>query len=814
MNKLALIVLIAGIAGLGVWFLAASVPDNISEILPPTNIFVDVLEPAPGASVAVGSTVPISAQAIGEHPLESLELWVDGLFYADEGFVTKDPDPAFAKSFWTWTAEQPGPHVLVARAQDVSGGVGYSNALIVNVASPSPRLVHTTYVAAANDTLEKIAEETGATLWRLQGANPGLDADQGLADGQLIQVPVLVEGSDSGITIQDKLPLTAVAGVPIPDPAPSPLLYWIGLILNDFPNLVSGRKSGNEATPVGAAPPFAPEISAHVNGCDVELLISPTGGPVLIESLDPKHNFEDGFFISRAQPPYYETLNQHIAAIGVSPAGRGNPVLWTDTDPPTGKLLYLVRAFNTYGATPSNPVEVLVPDDCAPFSAIALAGLTLQLNSYADEAYCYLSFGDGRWQRVPYDPFNFVPASEGMTFDLARYTSLHEIAHAALNTEDEYIEEPLEAECWGWVGGVLKFLGEGKSDLQLGRSFELSTQGFVLTGNAGIIPFNAPAPPGPPDTGIPAPFGLMETKDAQVCEIHSTGNPFLAVLCKDILAMNNPPYTVLTWEWQPSMLSGDIDGYVVKQVGVDGWSKTTNSRYVKMAFFPTPWPTSEPICYQVAAYRQPPYQEKEYSGWSQSYCLGGWPTAMSTVVLKPSSLVTHGLPQVPATAGKPEPGQAIAGLLIGYGIDSGEYSVQQTSAGIVFDLPSLPNLYRATLRFSHKFDYKIHPTNKIISGDKPFCANRLGYASGVPFPSYPVTSYKFLPFTEGPYNLEVNVTTLVHAWLGGDVENFGFVFSPDVDYLVKSGVINTNYSVCWSYLSDMQLELQYIPVTN
>lgn len=106
----------------------------------------------------------------------------------------------------------------------------------------------------------------------------------------------------------------------------------------------------------------------------------------------------------------------------------------------------------------------------APESAPVLILWQFQAEAAVDKAYCYLSFGDGLWRRLPKQPFDFFgPGGTG---------------YPQQGTSVETKSGPIQAQCWGWQAGALQYLGHGETNfetLQDGQ-WVLQGPGFLLAG--------------------------------------------------------------------------------------------------------------------------------------------------------------------------------------------------------------------------------------------------------------------------------------------------------------------------------------------
>lgn len=256
---------------------------------------------------------------------------------------------------------------------------------------------------------------------------------------------------------------------------------------------------------------------------------------------------------------------------------------------------------------------------------------SLKLNQQADQSYCYESSGNGEWDKMPQDPFTFF---QGMN---SLYTQLIPLAQTF----------EIQVQCWGWQGGALKYLGDGKTtfDASLPSNLVISAAGFQLTGTPHIpIPVQQLAS----NPKLVPPYAMREPTDAADCTAHS--NPLLAAfICKTLL--NGPKSAaniVVEWEWQPpfcwpgfcSSVVQAIDGY--RLYAVDPVNKTKkflkqiNNPNQKIALLPFLW--GESNCWGVQAFVNSPVPMQ--SGLT-TYCQGKPPQAQK-ITFTPTAWATRG----------------------------------------------------------------------------------------------------------------------------------------------------------------------------
>jgi LysM repeat protein len=443
-----------------------------------------------------------------------------------------------------------------------------------------------------------------------------------------------------------------------------------------------------------------------------------------------------------------------------------------------------------------------------------------------DKSYCYTSTGGGIWQKMPTDAFEFFGGGP---------TSYMQTGIPMAG--DQVI---LQAQCWGWLGGVLKFLGQGETGLKLqdgSQEVMISAEGFSLVGTPKL-------PPVPTLGGggviVPPPFALREPADAADCSAHS--HPLLApFICKTLLSQPVKQYTFLEWEWQPKTCWGGDCGYAGEIAGyrVYALDPITSSKVLlkevtnpaqKIVALPLPWGPAPP-CYSVTAYVDNPAVADSVAA---SYCPGLYQSQPQKVTLTPTDWITTGgnwIDQNCEEFGALDPyidvnqtsgfGNNTGEVFVGSDLlDSGDCFQQADYSGAVkFAQPGLPPgvvIQNAVLRFTKAFsDYGADGWS---SNAAPFCASGLSRALqswtgqvtanhfvGTNFlmtKSYnsPITS---IPEAGNSYQVDVSAT--VKNWMKHPETNHGFILNPDA----APEPSGDGYGRCFSGVSNFQLDIYY-----
>ncbi|HXF86603.1 MAG TPA: Ig-like domain-containing protein [Anaerolineales bacterium] len=409
-----------------------------------------------------------------------------------------------------------------------------------------------------------------------------------------------------------------------------------------------------------------------------------------------------------------------------------------------------------------------------------------------DKSYCYVSSGDGNWEKMPKDPFHFFESTDSL------YTQLLPPAENVV----------IQVDCWGWLGGVLKYLGQGKTGFdvhQMPQNVTLSGSGFQFVGIPQVPIQEETFAAGGLKT-IPPPFALRFAEDSAECAAHA--NPLLApFICNALL--NAPGYNVLVWEWQPEVCwpgackygIDKVDGYRIYQLP-DLTKKVLYSpksaQYLKtvsdpqkVAAIPLLWPGT---CYGVEAYVNDPFIPPSAMA---TFCPGQEP-ALQQITLTPTDWLTAGGTwiQVGDCITYPtgqhyeyenhifgfgnQPGEIMIGSYIADDENKDCFLQKEYAGAVKFDLthlilPEGAIIQKAELTYS-TMDKDYRATG-VATNWKPSCVSAVGRAkqdwtglvSKTHFSSSSLRPY-FAPYAD--------LTWVVKDWLKNPASNYGLILLP------------------------------------
>jgi LysM repeat protein len=792
LTSLAMILIVVGVL-----FFVRGLPAS-SDQVPPSTVIVDVLTPSNGAEIAVGQPVPVDTKAFGVEPLSSLEFWADGQLIAQE---TPGVGASTAvDAGWTWQAATEGIHMLFVRARDTQGNTGQSTVVILTAIESGP------IAALKGQTLASISDQLGIPLDQLGTVNPGVDPQQALDKGQPVNLPGAGSQGNGGQVPAGFEPPDVPAQEP--SPPPNPLVFWLDV------HLLQHLVQGSNASP--------PDIALNTVQCKARLYIT------------PKSDNASGFIIYHWQTG--DAGFQKIATLG--PGQNGIPILYEDPTPLSTGIQdqYYVSAFDTMGEHPS-PVVAVPPNPCTPSEG--QAPLAIQWHFKAtqpvDRSYCYQSFGDDMWWRMPADPFSFWPSGDYF--------------QTSLSLGKGNTSKMLSLECWGWAGGDLKFLGRGQTAFdshQPPQRVTVTGNGFQLTGDIQTKPLGGGGGGLGGDLLVPAPYALREALTVNECVSHGFPLGGQAV-CNALINAPTKQYYVLVWEWSPATCWGSctwvdkIDGYRIYRKDdsqVVSLLKDIDNPNQKVAAVPLPW-AGQGGCYLVQAYAK--VLGGELTSNMASYCHGKQPEPQYLGLTPTKWLTTASRWVYDGCEGQgtswpwgPLPGSD--GVSVGVqDIASDNCSMRRAAAAAVwFDIGaqsaalSQAVIEKATLSYNLQgADYHVNfgeDAGSIATNEKPLCPQLLGIAkqdwtglssnaNHLRFDQPPMLSSSAYvsPYSSvtGLYKVTMDVTPVVQNWLKNPTKNHGFVLYPNMSGMSYYFYSGAQDQVCVSYLNAFGLEVLY-----
>lgn len=447
----------------------------------------------------------------------------------------------------------------------------------------------------------------------------------------------------------------------------------------------------------------------------------------------------------------------------------------------------------------------------------------LQITGQVDRSYCYLSSGYGEWDKMPKPPFEFFGGRNGL------YTQVFDVTPPS--------DAAIQAQCWGWLGGALKYLGQAEARMTPGSLIRLPGDGVLLSGEPNW-PEGTQPPVGKPQYKVPPPYAVRKTEDPAECFSHKG----TLELCKQAIANPTATSFVLIWEWMPFVdLSGAtkwnnvVDGYRVYRIdpptGMRQFLKAVVPGYKKMALLPIP---SGKSCYGVEAVAEGFQVDEYFFSDMVTYCPGTEPPTKK-IVLKPVNWLSVGHFAESQDCNSKEffhflfadyydakPNDLMVGSIFQQDADCGREA--DVAGAVKFLLPQLPGgavVQGAKLRFAETFNE--YGASGLATNMKLACADGWGtakqdwtglvnadhYVDYYEKPNLLMTTayYKSLDSLSGwDHSPDLDVKWQVIDWIEDPASNHGFILSPRL-WPVPAAANGSGE--CFSQFGGFELEISY-----
>ncbi len=533
-----------------------------------------------------------------------------------------------------------------------------------------------------------------------------------------------------------------------------------------------------------------------------------------------------------------QSLGQIGAGFGVSPeqmAGT-NPKL-NPSQPLPGGQPVKVPVENAGGGPVQGIGQPKVPGVGPLLISISW---NIKFTQPVDKSYCYASGGDGVWEKMPKEPFNFFPGSDNL------FTQVSQAVKQVV----------IQAQCWGWLGGVLNYLGQGQTQfdaVQPPDQIKIDGGGFEMTGVPKVPPIEPDKFVKQDEAVVPRPFLVREPSSKADCKAHGGGSYMIETICEKQFSSKVKTSMVLIWEWAPKTCwtgspgcnwYNKISGYRISEI--DPYTKAST-----LIADPAPaelkaWFTGlslGPKCYGVQAYVS---DATVAPSEMAIYCPGhkilekvklitltkvdGWLTT-EDILRDGDATARCGYTQAevlhasPPAKGMPgfgtQPGQVFVGARIcekdaeiglAYGFMD-EYYQGGVKFGMPTEIPPGAYIQKAILRYSQP--YQAYEAGASAATAPAACIVSIG-AAGQSWSSMidndhwvagtlPGGNPSITPNTYG--TLQVDVTPIVAKWAKTPSSNHGFTLKGWFPALPTDSQPS---SKCVSGLENFQLDIYYI----
>jgi LysM repeat protein len=389
---------------LGVAILSAGVVDGLVRVSRGTTAqetalrqlyappVVLIQSPLTGTSAASGSAVFVSLSVQDGHPIDHVELWLDGsLLDQQKAGVAATPALYFTFSA-IMPAVQPGQdnvHTLLVRAVNQQGVIGESLPVYITV-QPGQQPKQLEVPVQPGDTLAKIAGVLGVSMQEIRLANPGVTDPP--KPGTAIQVPYKPANPGPEAPAGSGGPGGPAGGQNLPlGPLPTPKVPEMDEVASVNPNL---HIFLNQAS----SPPDAPtNLKASTDGCQVTLVWNDNA-------------------LNEATYEIYLQANGYgnVKIATLQSSNSQGPAWYRFPAPFPGPISFWVQAVNAIGSSKSNYADVTVNGSCPDTfgSQLQIEAVDFQ-TSVVSKYYCYVSIDNTPAFRVPAQEGTFIQVGLG-----------------------------------------------------------------------------------------------------------------------------------------------------------------------------------------------------------------------------------------------------------------------------------------------------------------------------------------------------------------------------------------------------------------
>jgi hypothetical protein len=524
----------------------AQLPNNAVPII------VNLTQPFNSDNVSLTNYNTVRANAIGDTPIQLMQLWVDGV--AVDAHAANLTGSTYTTEF-SWLPTGPGDHTLLVVAVDTNGQSVNSNLVQVKAFPSQPELLD--LETGEGDTLQNVAQAFDLTTEQMAALNPQITtaADQPLPAGTILTVLPPAGAPAISPPIPRIPPDTSLLPAAPPPPA-GPVAAAPALPTNNpvgtFTQLVVAP---------AASRPAAPLLTTDVNGCTVTL------------NFTDQASDEVGFLVYRASPG--STTFVKIAALNAN-SNAGTTLSFSEPGR-YGRSMYFVSAFNGAGESQSLPAQATIfSQTCVQPDQVGLAvkSPTITTANPLDRAFCYASLDNGPWTRMPQGVETYVYPVNGV-FDFSKDLN-------TLISPPPTVAVTLTMRCGGFAGDLLIDLGVGQQSIQPNSNnqpFQLTGQGFTLTATLNFGQTQVPPPPllppakvvraQTPERVIPPPFdvaifpaetfgelNMMWRWRPVICVPDANGNQ--PADCQYVSDITGYKVYRLTGTFEPVLVKGDL----------------------------------------------------------------------------------------------------------------------------------------------------------------------------------------------------------------------------------------------------------------
>lgn len=551
----------------------------------PQTLLVFLSKPLNGSTVHVGDTLPVSAEANGSGPIESLEFWIDGNLIDET--KTMNPELKQLNGSWEWTPDKEGRTTLMARGKDSQGQTVLSNPVVVNVIPAKPVVLK--IVPKAGDTINSLVKELNIGVNAAEGLNPGIGLDDPLKEKIPIELAIPAEKfSSSGSNIVEIINPEPVGSVPKPEPTQNP----------------GGDKS---------KPPLVPSLDLEVDGCNINIKVT------------AKSDNADLFHIYILRPD----SDKSVMVAEQGPMVSGSSFSYTEKNA-FGAYQVYADAQNKAGTSSTNPSNISVSSGTCAQNSKKAVDVKVISRKLIGRLFCYVTIDEKTYIHVPNssDSYMVPMASSDLqawgknVFPYAQLTARSGFdisAHLPAIYPKGGGTSHIKFDCWDWDANFdLGTIEKDMTDEEMRTYVMLSNENYDVIGIFGSYPYENAN-----HIQISDPYNFKSTGNPEECGKHGPSSEYQN--CVNMIKVGMAAYV---WDYhKQSCFPGteafcqyvDIDGFRIYRHYKTGeptqFAYGVAGKELVTAGF-TQWPTDPPCndswimckiknkpCYTVRAYK-------------------------------------------------------------------------------------------------------------------------------------------------------------------------------------------------------------------
>ncbi len=493
----------------------------------PQTLLVFLSKPLNSSTVHVGDTLPVTAEANGSVPVESLEFWIDGKLV--DSVKAMNPVLKQLNGTWDWTPEKEGRITLMVRAMDSSGQSVLSNPVVINVLPAEPVVLKV--VPKSGDTINSLIKELNISADAAEGLNSGIGLDDPLKENEPVELAIPAEKfTSSSSSTEETNTLELVELVPTLKPTQNP----------------GGDKS---------SPPLAPSLDLEVDGCNINIKVTAKSDNADIFKL----------YIMR------HDSNQFAFIMEQGPMVTGSSFTYVEKDA-FGDYKIGAVAQNGAGIASTIPASIQVSSEECTVNAKQPVDVKVISRDLISRLYCYATIDEKTYIHIPNSADSYMTPMSSTALEewgkkvfpygqLKARSGFDISAHLPVIYPKGNATSHIKFECWDWdtqfnMGVVEKDM----TDAEMKTYVMLSNSNYDVVGIFGTNPYDNAN-----HIQISAPYNFKSTGNPVECGKHGPASEYQN--CENMIKVGMAAYV---WDYQKQTCFPGTEAFC-QYVDIDGF---------------------------------------------------------------------------------------------------------------------------------------------------------------------------------------------------------------------------------------------------